>query len=283
MKQSRAFCLIRQQPQYRHEAFEEGLAAAGYRVFHGQPLWPAAPGDVLCIWNRYDVTEQLADRFEAEGGTVIVAENGYIAPGGGTPKHDVRAGVTGKTMFALAKGRHNGGGEWHVGGPERWQQLGVELKDWRKTGDHILIAPNRSFGTRGNVMPNTWADETAHRLRRVTQRPVRVRHHPGNNRSPISLEKDLENCWAVVIWSSSVGVHALIAGIPVVCLANWWICKEAALRDFEQMNRGGVIDRRAAFERLAWAQWSLEEIESGQPFRILCGTSTAPATSTARP
>jgi hypothetical protein len=70
-----------------------------------------------------------------------------------------------------------------------------------------------------------------------------------------------------VVWSSSAGVHALLEGIPTFCEAPFWIAKEAAA--------GGSIDapvmpeRAPVFERLAWAQWTLQEIENGEPFRRL--------------
>ncbi len=294
MRRSRAYCLIRQQPQYRHEAFERGLARAGYQVLHGHPNAAVAPGDVLLIWNRYGDIEGIADRFEAQGGTCIVAENGYIAPGGGTPKHDVRAGVTGKTMFALALDRHNGGGRWFIGGPERWAGLGIELQPWRTKGEHILVCPNRSFGTRGNIMPLDWAEQVTQELRKLTDRPIRVRPHPGNHHAGVPLEKDFKDCWAVVIWSSSVGVHALVAGIPVICKAGWWVCEDAVWPRYDagwlDKVSGGFLAsmnrrRRMALWSMAWAQWSLEEIESGEPFALLADyakcTHTPAATSTA--
>jgi len=246
--------MIRQQPHYRHDAFLSGLAAAGYEVHDSAPTFPVRPGDVLVIWNRYFQTEQIADRFEADGGTVLVAENGYVRG-----RHD------GGDYYALAVHGHNGSGRWHVGGSERWDALGIELKPWRTEGTHILVAPNRPFGMRGTVMPERWGEQTAERLRKLTDRPVRLRLHPGNGRAQVPLEDDLRDAHCVVIWSSSVGVKALIEGIPVVCMAPYWICRGAA---------GSHIDealwrreyRENAMHALAWAQWSVQEIASGEPF-----------------
>lgn len=262
MRHPRAFCLIRQQPPYRHEAFEAGLAAAGYAVQHGPPVYPILPDEVLLIWNRYDVTEQMADQFEARGGTVLVAENGYL----GVDRADRR-------IYAIARGRHNGGGWWPQGDAERFEKLGIELQPWRKEGGHILVAANRSFGTRGNIMPIGWLEDVARRLRQHTQRPIKLRPHPGNYDSKVPLARDLENAWAVVIWSSSVGVEALVRGIPVFCEANWWICKEASFGDIRGIELQGIEGHSArlhAMRRLAWAQWTVEEITSGLPFRQLC-------------
>lgn len=272
----RAYCLIREQPFYRREAFVTGLQRAGYQVLPSQPLWPARPGDVLVIWNRYGTVEQVADRFEADGGTVLVAENGYLGQGGGTPKFEVHAGVQPQHYYALARHGHNGSGTWLRGDPpaptvsdERLRRLRLAWAPWRTDGDHILVCPNRHFGMRGFVMPSEWERDVVARLRKITRRPIRVRAHPGTNAPKVPLEQDLQNAWAVVVWASSAGVHALVRGVPVVAEAPWWICKEAAiaLADIEQP---APADRRLqAFAKLAWAQWTVEEIASGEPFTHL--------------
>lgn len=217
------------------------------------------------VWNRYWSVEQIADRFEAEGGTVLVAENGYVQG-----RHD------GGDYYALAIHGHNGSGTVRVGGPERWESLGVRLKPWRVEGKHILVAPNRSFGMRGFIMPDKWGETTADALRKVTKREVRLRPHPGNNRPAVPLENDLRDAHCVVIWSSSVGVKALIEGIPVICAAPWWVCKEAAHRDWLDANLAHVnmdARREKAMHALAWSQWSVQEIASGEPFNHLLRTA----------
>lgn len=252
----RAFSLIRNSPHYRHEAFLSGLAAAGYEV-HDRAPDRGRPGDILVCWNRYSTVEHIADRFEAEGGTVLVAENAYVHG-----RHD------GGSYYALAIHAHNGAGQWHIGGPERWQALGVELKPWRTEGKHILVAPNRDFGMRGFIMPTRWGEQTAEALRKATKLEVRLRLHPGNNRPAVPLEDDLRDARAVVIWSSSVGVKALIEGIPVICMAPWWICKSATSAE---PGAPVVMDdrREKAMHALAWSQWAVDEIKSGIAFEHL--------------
>ena len=254
----RAWSLVRQQPHYRHEAFLSGLRVAGYSVTAGAPSFPLSRGDVLVTWNRYGEHERIADRFEREGGTVLVAENGYIHG-----RHD------GGDYYALSIHGHNGIGRWNVGGAERWERLGVELQPFRSAGKHVLIAPNRAFGMRGYTMPNNWPQDAAERMRRVTLLPVRVRLHPGNDAPKVPLENDLRDAHCVVIWSSSVGVKALIAGIPVVCEAPAWICKSATTSDYAGIDQDWSARRLEALRSLAWAQWKVEEIANGTAFRSL--------------
>lgn len=265
----KAFSLLRREPWYRRQAFESGLKRAGYEVSMEPPA-RGRPGEVLLIWNRYGGNHAIAERFEREGGRVLVAENGYIGRGGTAPKFDVHpAGPLAEHYYALAEGFHNGRGRWPDGGPERLDALGVELKPWRERGEHILVCPNRSFGVGAQVMHPDWAARCAEQLRKRTDRPVRIRAHPGNDRPKRPLAEDLAGAWAVVVWSSSSGVHALAEGIPVVCEAPWWILKPAACRRMDEVLAGALPERRTAFERLAWAQWTCAEMESGEPFRRL--------------
>jgi hypothetical protein len=252
-----AYNLTRREVHYRHECFSKGLAHAGYQVHTTRPE-KCNPGDVLLIWNRYGEYHDLAVKFEKLGGTVVVAENGYLGKD-----------ENGQQRYALARHAHNGRGQWEIGGPERFAELGIELQPWREAGDHILVCPNRSFGMPGMIMPPDWTNDVVRRLKKLTQREIRVRPHPGNSLPKKPLEDDLAGAHAVVIWASSAGVHALVAGIPVICESPYWICKEAG-DVIESIERpafwGRGRGRGEVLQELAWAQWTLAEIESGHAF-----------------
>lgn len=259
----RAYCTIREKPHYRRDSFVAGLKASGFHVEFRLPSAPPGPGDVLVIWNRYSDHEQTADTWERQGGTVLVAENGYCG-----------RDAAGQQLYAIAAHGHNGSGTWPDRDGEedygaRWRALGMEIGPWRESGEHILVCPNRHFGMRGLAMPIDWEASTVKQLRAVTRRPIRVRPHPNGGAPATPLAADLENCLAVVVWASSAGVHALLSGVPVVCTAPWWILKDcgaSALKHVEQARAG---ERLPHFERLAWAQWTVEEIALGLPFRYL--------------
>lgn len=269
-----AFNLVRDQPVYRRQAFSAGLAAAGYEVTHRRPM-SCEPGQLLLIWARYGENHVLAEKFEKGGGIVLVAENGYLGPGGISPHHsDTR------TTYALARGWHNDASAIPRRSPERFDALGVDLKPWRADGGHILVCPNRSFGAPGRLMPSNWANEAAARLRKVSKREIRIRPHPGNHAPKRPLADDLAGAWATVIWSSSAGVHSLIAGVPVVCEAPFWIAKTATFSNLDELERAGAWKhgigylsgyRDDALHRLAHGQFHLDEITSGYAFRAVLG------------
>lgn len=262
----RAYSLIRTQPHYREEAFLAGLTAAGYRAEHGNTGVQGRPGDVLVTWNLGHDVRETAARFKRQGGTVLVAENGYI----GRDRE-------GRQYYAIARDGHNGSGRWHVGGPERFAKLGVELKPWREAGEHIVVFGQRGFGSAEMASPFEWHFDVAKRLRKLTDRKIIVRPHPGKpgNDPEVTAAvcEDLRNAYCAVVWASSRGVRALTEGVPVVCEAPHWICFDAAceFEDLVNLDRMDLseLSRGRCFERLAWAQWSVEEIASGGPFRYL--------------
>ena len=262
----RAWNLTRGDVVYRHDSFSAGLRAAGFDVQKGPPVG-VKPGEVVLGWNRYHAGHDLANRVEKAGGIYIAAENGYLGLGGISP-HSMNP----RTVFAIGRGYHNDASVIRQGTDDRWGALGIDLKPWRTDGGHILVAANRSFGVPSRMMPPYWPDDVAKRLAKLTKREIRIRPHPGNSAPVKPLVDDLAGAWACVIWSSSAGVHSLIAGVPVVCEAPYWICKAATFQSFptvDELDEWGTDLRLASMHRLAWGQWHLSEIEDGTAFRAL--------------
>jgi hypothetical protein len=227
----RAWLNLRHHNSARAEAFRQGLRACGYDVVEGVTYDPAA-GDVLVTWNRIGQGDRAAREFSRREATVIVAENAtwgnYFAGG---------------EWLTLARDWHNTAGCFPIGGPERWDALGVELARWRTEGETVVL-PQRGIGANG--MPHGWTARG------------RVRRHPGRG-DATPLEDDLERAGKVVTWGSGAAVKALLWGIPVESHMPNWIAAQ------DNTDAG----RLAMFRRLAWAQWRMDEIAAGEPFRRL--------------
>lgn len=263
----RAHCLIRHAPWYRREIFVNGLRAAGHEVFIAPPV-KADRNTLLLIWNRYGENHALANTVEAAGGVVLVAENGYIGARGSSPKFDVHpGGPKPYHYYAISRSFHNDDTRINVGAEDRLKHLALDIKPPRAGGDRILVCPNRAFGVPERMMHPDWAERAAARIRKQTALPVVIRNHPGNDAPKRDIYDDLKSVRAVVIWSSSCGVHALAEGIPVICDAPYWICKSAAVVDANTLMDDSL--RMAALRRLAHAQWTCEEIDKGIPFGSL--------------
>lgn len=205
---------------------------------------------MLLIWNRNRINEPVAERYEALGARVIVAENGYLGqpPGGGK-------------FYALALSQHNGAGRWYVGDEPRFQ---IEDQPWRGRGKHILVLPQRGIGSQSVRMPSTWTQGVVKRLKAITDRPIRIRQHPGAKKAdPLP---DLLGCHAAVTWGSGAGIKALQYGFPVFHELDKWIGGCAARRLADSIEDCNTGDRTELWRRISWAQWSLDDIRSGEAF-----------------
>jgi hypothetical protein len=259
-----AIVLIRHLPEFRINAFTSGLKRLGYDIknagaYHSDLHHKPKPGDVLLTWNRHGNHSNIAHRWALEGGTVLVAENGWI----GKDKE-------GTQYYALCRDHHNGAGTWHVGEEDRWAKLGIPLQPWRKTGSNLLLLPQRGIGEPGVAMPMHWPDHTQAALRK-NPRKVVLRKHPGNHamQAKHPVEEGLDDVWAAITWASGSAIKAIVAGVPVFYCFKKWIGASAAKYGLEDLENPFLGDRLPMLKRLAWAQWSLEELASGEPFRYL--------------
>jgi hypothetical protein len=236
----RAWLNLRYTLPERIAVFRAGLEQLGFEVRQGVTLEPAT-GDVLVTWNRINVGQAAALAFERAACPVLVAEN---AAWGNE--------FAGARWYTLARGQHNTTGRFPVGGLERWDGLGVELAPWRIDGREVVVLPQRGIGPPGVAMPRGWTQEAQ------CASGGRVRAHPGQ-RACAALQDDLTHAREVWTWGSGAAIKALLWGIPVRSDMPDWIGEQ------DNTDPG----RLAMFRRLAWAQWTLAEIASGEPFRRL--------------
>lgn len=228
-----------------------GLQRAGYELVNAIPR--PEPRDVLCIWNRYAGNHEQARKFESAGAKVLVAENGYIPD------------LAGGKWLSLALNHHAGAGSWKHGGPERWDYLGVRFGEWRHVNNgETIVLGQRGIGEPGIASPVGWAESVVRKVR------GRIRPHPGTNKNIVPLEQDLAKASGVVTWASSAALRALLHGIPVWYAMPKWIGAPACkpLGQWPEPLRDDQA-RLDMFRRLAWAQWRLDEIESGEAFSYL--------------
>lgn len=269
----RAYLLIRREPHYRRDSFEQGLTRCGFEIA-GEPRTIPNPDDVLVIWNRYGRYHTHALAFERAGAAVIVAENGPLG-------RDWR----GEPWYSVTLTNPFAGGRWPQGGPERWDSLGAEICEWRNDGREVIILAQRGIGPPGVRQPDGWERQINERVSRLSKHPIRMRSHPGE-RPCVPLEDDLKNALCVVTWASGAAIKCLLWGIPVLYGYTQWIGKAmGALLDPEQPLESQIRrppDRLEHFRRLSWAMWRTPEIESGEPFhRLLAFRSTESKITTA--
>lgn len=179
--------------------------------------------------------------------------------------------------------------------PRRWKQLSkdlnISLKDYRTTGNHILLCLQRNQGwSMGSVNIQDWAIETINKIRQYSDRPIVVRPHPGDKQSkailtpgnpqcriPLSsnvkmstnesLLDDLKDCWAAVNYNSSPVVGAAIEGIPIfVSDKSKSQCAEIS-NDLKDIESPTLFDRQQWVERISMFHWKFSELQNGNCWR----------------
>jgi hypothetical protein len=231
----KAWLKLRHTAGERLDCFRAGLSGLGYEVMDGVTHEPG-PNDIFVTWSRIGQSDEIARLFHSRGNQVLVVENA-------TWGND----FLGSRWLTIAHDFHNTAGCFPVGAEARWDRLGATLLPWRSEGETVILM-QRGIGPPETAMPRGWG----HGLR------GRIRPHPGKL-SAVTLADDLANAGRVITWGSGAAVKALMMGIPVESHMPNWIG--------EQDNTdAGRLDM---FRRLAWAQWKMEEIECGDPFRWL--------------
>jgi hypothetical protein len=73
-----------------------------------------------------------------------------------------------------------------------------------------------------------------------------------------------------VTWGSGAGIKSIVAGIPVFHEMPNWIGAPAAKLGLDDIEQPFLGDRQPMLNRLAWAQWDLDEIASGEAISWVC-------------
>lgn len=144
---------------------------------------------------------------------------------------------------------------------DRWNGLGLALAP-PSTGDVTIIA-GQMIGDAN--CPFATADAMARWAESNDDGHAAFRPHP---RSPdvqpesmpidrLPLAESLAHAQTVIAWSSNIGHDALLAGVPAIAAgdAPW---------------KGVTLDTREPyFRRLAYAQWTLAELSSGEALKFV--------------
>jgi hypothetical protein len=178
--------------------------------------------------------------------------------------------------------------------PGRWtaiqQEIGVNLRPWRLQGNHILMCLQRDGGwSMAGFDVVDWALITAKQIRQYSDRPIRIRSHPGDKKAgrycrnildlfarhglrnvslsnhDVTLSRDFKHCWAMVCHNSSPAVAAAIEGIPVFVTdpTRSQACAVANI-DLSQIEMPNTPDREQWIHRISQFHWSFADLTSGR-------------------
>ena len=171
------------------------------------------------------------------------------------------------------------------------KDLNIEIKPWRKEGNHICLFLNRGIGgfsTFGKPCYE-WAKETVEEIRKHSDRPILIRSHRHAGET-IELKRDkqnldyilsnhknithtrlgetsvydnLKNAWACVVHTSTSGAVAMLNGIPMIATHPASFSYKWSAGKLSDIEKPILKDRTYYITHFANAHWNLEEMKQG--------------------
>ena len=260
------------------EAFIKSVRDAGDEVV----LNKSSDADAAVIWSvlwqgRMRNYKQIWERYKQANKPVIVLEIGGLRRNKSF-KIAIN-GVNRKADFANQEVDNN-----------RWPLFKHTLRPWKQTGDNIIILGQHHASEQWTGMPsmNVWFEHQIEEIRKHTNRPIQVRHHPRNPvgfnakkyknvsvQHPImdsntiddtNFKETLKHAWAVVNHSSNPAMEAVINGIPVFVSDNS-LCHDVGNHSLSNINNPVMPDRQEWANKLSYTEWFEDEIEKGLPWQ----------------
>lgn len=171
----------------------------------------------------------------------------------------------------------------------RKNKLKLFEKPWKQS-QNIIVACQNSNSHLWNNMPNQeiWLSDTINQIKKFTDRPIVIRSHPrclvnikrsdiivqnpqkiSNTYDSYDFEESLKSAWALVNHNSNPGIISAINGTPVFVNSSS-LASSVGNISFSQINNPQMPDRTQWLNDIAYTEWNLDEIESGEPLdRIL--------------
>lgn len=261
-------------------AFEQGVGYLGHRCVFNDI---AGCSDVDVIWSmlfsgRMKANRDVWEKAQQQARPVIVLEVGSI-----------HRGVTWKVAInGVNRDAHFGPAN---NTSRRSDQMGLVLRPWRDSGDHILICTQNTHSYQWRNMPpiSEWVQSIVQEIRQVSGRRIIIRQHP-RDRSMITLAKGnkvylqlpekvtgtyddydmpFAQTWATVSWSSNPGIHSILHGIPAYT-GPASLAHDVSFHNLRTIESPIMPDRQQWLNDYAWTEYTVQEISQGLPLsRIL--------------
>ena len=150
---------------------------------------------------------------------------------------------------------HNGVGNF----PEdRLKKLNLNFKKQNKFGKYIILSEPSTIMKKIYNQDN-WLLETEKIIKNFTDREIIVH----NKFSKEPLDELLKNAWAFVSLQSTAGFKAMLNGVPAYFTEK----KLKDINRIEQIENPKI--NYSIFNNLAYGQWTLKEIESGEAWETI--------------
>ncbi len=149
---------------------------------------------------------------------------------------------------------------------DRWERLGIELKEWRANGSYVLMLGQHP-GDYASPSQNIW--DSVRDTLRAANYDVIERPHPLVAETITTLEDQLNWAMHAVTWASTAAVEAILSGTPVYALHPMCIASPVSSGS---LNDPVITPNREQWAyNLAYRQWTLDEIASGDMWEFTYG------------
>ncbi len=148
---------------------------------------------------------------------------------------------------------HDGKGKYPS---DRLKKLNLEILEQKKTGNHVILSEPSEPMKNMYKVPN-WIEDTIKLVKKYTDRKIVV--HNKFSKEPLNLL--LKDAWAFVSLQSTAGFLAMSKGVP-----SYFTEKSLSHISKIQKIENPIIDYNI-FNNLAYGQWTLKEIESGEAWQ----------------
>ena len=185
--------------------------------------------------------------------------------------------ATRKVMTRVGVNALQGGA---VIGPDwkRFAALNLRTEDWKRDGRHIVICMQSPHFMREVARwpggAPAWQEHVLLTLKEHTDRPIVVRHWSSDKAERAhSLQEDLRGAWALITHASAAANEAVLAGVPAFVTGKCAALPMAS-GELSEIEKPRYPDGREEWAAgLAARQWTLQELQSGEAWRAICGTA----------
>lgn len=177
----------------------------------------------------------------------------------------------------------------------RWEELqkqfDIKIKEWHRPGDFILIClqkPMDSALNRLHISQVSYEDYCTNLIReikKITTKKIIIRGHPKDptNLSQklcllfsdviisenISIYDDLNRSYCMITYNSTSSVESVFYGVPTITLDASCVSRDVTNHSLDQIENFDKFDRTEWFKKIAFMQWSPDEILSGKAWNYL--------------
>lgn len=240
---------------------------------------PHPEDDVACFFGVKGKSRRIMDDYRAVGKSTLYLDKGYTRSKGRNGHTEyTRISVNGSDPLAYMMSKRPA---------DRWLRLGIDLEERRpgRSGHILLCTSSAKFHEFHKLKdPTRWASEIAHDMATIMDNQRLIVYRPKPSwKAAVPVERTLfttgatpikdalKGCHIVVTYGATAAADAIFAGVPALVLGNAVArpVAETKISGLEEPTWATLEKRQRWASCLAYCQWSIDELESGEAWAEL--------------